>query len=298
MDACRLKWTWVVVALTVAVGLSGCRNRAPYCQPGCYSPAPFGVAAGSPTVAAPGTYSLQIPGQGAPVYYNNGVATAQQIPAASTGTLPPVNPRNTQSGWQPAGTATGGTTGTLPVSTTPSALPNPGTTSSVTSNSGAGLVSVIDRSAPANRVASNVNPGISRTNDTNFRTTAVDERQDSSRLPVTDASSVRAPTTFNPVTTVGQFNAPYYNYGQNRIADNRVAVLPPQAVPVNNGTVVGNFAQPMFSLPAPQIYRGQLVQNPQLLGQSTVYADPANDPNFQNGWRDRDLTAARDSINR
>ncbi len=290
---------WVIVGTLVLTLTSvGCRNRAQYCQPGCYTTNPFGGIAGNTAVPAPATYSLQIPGNQNPQYYN-GNATAQQLPPLQpTGTLPPAQ-GNVQSGWQPAGT--GSASGSLPVSTGP---PSNGTTQSQSLN--AGLVSVADR---GDRVAQNTTQpgGLSRTDNTNFRTTAVDERLDRSRLPVTDASQVRAPTSFSPSTTVGQFNTPYYVPDQNinqypHPYGNVAGALAQPANPNyagNRPTVVqGNFAQPTFAQPSQQVYRGLTTQNPQILAQSTVYADPANDPNFQNGWRDRELTASRDSLSR
>lgn len=149
---------------------------------------------------------------------------------------------------------------------------------------------------------------MSFTDRTNFRTTAIDERLDQSRLPVTDASQVRAPTNFTPATTVGQFNVPYYVPGQqqfvqnppNQVANNPAYGQVPRVAQggfVAPNTVVGRFGQPTFAQPTGQPYSGSQTQN-RVLAQSTVYADPANDPNFQNGWRDRDLTASRDSLNR
>ncbi len=305
---------FVIFILSLLLISPGCRNRATTCQPGCY-PSPFGGITGSTTVPSPQTYSIQIPGNSNQQYYNNG-ATAQQLPPLQpTGTLPTANGSNTRNGWQPVGAT--GTTGTLPVSTPPPS----GSTSQLQSTiNQSNLVSVVDRgtSQPGNRLAqtSGSGNGLSQTNNSNFGTTAVDERLDRSRLPVTDASQVRAPTNFSPTTTVGQFNFPWFNTNPYQGNTGYLPQFPSpqntnaggqqqtgQATNPNFGgtqpnVVVGNFSQPTFAQPSPQIYRGLATQYPQVLAQSTVYADPAKDPNFQNGWRDRDLTTAGDSLNR
>lgn len=304
---CLFSWQhWYVISiLCLMLTSAGCRNRATTCQPGCY-PSPFAGLTGSTTVPSPQTYSIQIPGNANPQYYNNS-ATAQQLPLQQpTGTLPTANGSNSRNGWQPVGAT--GTTGTLPVTTPPPS----GSTSQLQSTiNESNLVSVVDRGAgqPGNRLAQNTGSanGLSRTNNSNFATTAVDERLDRSRLPVTDASQVRAPANFSPTTTVGQFNLPWFNTNQYQ---GNTGYLPQFQVPqsVNSGgqplvgpqqnVVIGNFSQPTFARASPQIYRGLATQNPQVLAQSTVYSDPSKDPNFQNGWRDRDLTTVRDSLNR
>ena len=294
MNATRFGNWLLLAAICVLISSTGCRNRVPYCQPGYYNGGPLNGVLGSTTVPSPSTYSINIPGQN-PSYYNAN-ATAQ-VPTPATGTLPG-NP----DGWRQAGSPGGST---LPSPARPAA--NSGSSTSNQGNNQSRLTSVIDR--PVNQVASN--NGLSFTNDSNFRTTAVDERLDQSRLPVTDASQVRAPTTFTPTTTVGQFNNPYYNqtaYGQVPYNQQvRFAQANPvyyqQQVPYSAPTaapnvVVGSFAQPTFTSPPQQNYYGVSTQHPQVLAQSTVRADPVNNPNYQNGWRDRDLTASRDSLNR
>ncbi len=286
-----------VVLLLGLITLSvGCQNRRPL-----LSNNTFGPLRGATRVSPPNTYALQIPGQ-PNSNQGSGVRSANNVQP---------NQVNVQGGWQPAGSATGNT---------PDAIP-PANSGTSTNSTIANQTQVVAVTAPSrepigavqNRVAQN-NTGLSYTDRTNFRTTAVDERLDRSRLPVTDASQVRAPTRFTPSTTVGQFNAPYYvpNNNVNSVAPQYQNTVPryatnPQTGQVinpnlaqngyNGNTIVGSFGQPTFAQPPQQMYAGFNAQN-QVLAQSTVYADPANNPNSKNGWTSRELTASRDSLNR
>ena len=328
-------WCLVIICCLL-VASSGCRNRAP-CGVGCYSGGQSnGLFAGATTIAPPATYSLNIPGGPNAAGVNTGVIANAQAPVRqATNTLQNGNSQNgnSQNGWRAVGSAStsnstsnstiqNGAGQTIPV-TNPAANetsvlqnPNPAQTQltniaprnpiSVATNQNNGL-------ATQNNQVAQQNNGLSFTDATNFRSTAIDERLDGSRLPVTDASQVRAPTSFSPSTTIGQFNQPYYVPNQQLAnaqqypAGQRVAAVPQQfqqqirTVPVAQtqpNTVVGAFGQPNFGQPTQQIYQGLSTQNPRVLAQSTVYSDPANDANLQNGWRDRELTAGRDSLNR
>lgn len=310
-----------VIICCLLVALSGCRNRG-VCGGNCFSS--NGPFANQTTIAAPATYSLNIPGSQNALTANGSGTTNQPLVRQATNTQPITNGVNVQNGWVPAGSTSNstiqGSQSTLPPSNT---------------SSGVNIQTPQNRLQNRNQIQTpnqtqlvNVNPlnnngsntranlasqtnGLSFTEATNFRSTAVDERLDQSRLPVTDASQVRAPTRFSPTTSVGQFSAPYYvpqqqvaNVPQyNNVNNNRLAAVPqyPQAVQPNGQitTSVGAFGQPTFGQPSQQPYRGLATQSPQVLAQSTVYADPSVDPNFQNAsWRDRDLTAARDQFNR
>ena len=291
-----------LAAMCLLIVSTGCRNRAPYCPPGCYPNAqPLNGVMGATTVPAPSTYSINIPGQTQPYYNANATA---QVPTPSSGTLP------TGNGWRQAGS-----TSAAPLNPQPKTPNTTNPTSQSQQTTPNRLTSVIDRPGIRGQTGVNNNNGLSFTNDSNFVTTAVDERRDQSRLPVTDASQVRAPTTFTPATAtaIGQFNNPYYNQTAfNQIPYNqgvRVAQANPQYYqqPLNYGVVptvaspnvvVGTFAQPTFAQPPQQIYQGLTTQNPEVLAQSTVYTDPSNNPNFENGWRDRELTASRNALNR
>ena len=313
MTTTRFSNGLIIAAVCLLVASTGCRNRVPYCQPGCYPNAavggPINGVIGQTTVPSPSTYSINIPGQNQPYYNANATA---QVPTPTTGSLPQNNP----TGWRPVGSATA-PTGTLssPPTTAPTTAPLGGSTTrnQTPATSQSRLTSVIDR-PNQNQLANNRANGLSYTNDSNFRSTVIDERLDRSRLPVTDASLVRAPTTFTPQTTIGQFNNPLLNQtAYNQTAYNqpvynqapRIAQAPAyysqpvaySAQPAPN-VVVGSFTQPTFAQPPQQTYRGLSTQNPTVLAQNTVFADPANNPNYQNGWRDRELTAGRDSLSR
>ena len=288
----------------------------------------YAPLAGSTAIAPPATYSLNIPGTNNQNYYN-GTGTNSQFPLRqATNTLPVGSGVNVQNGWRASGSGNNTTTNSTiqgspsgNSSSSNSVLENRSNPSANNPNLNRTRVVAVTppntnpfaSNNPTNRIAQNSNAnGLSFTDRTNFRSTAIDERLDQSRLPVTDASQVRAPTNFTPTTTVGQFNVPYYVPGQQQFAQNlprqpqqRFAANQPfqqaprvaQAGFNQPGTIRGNFAQPTFAQPSQQPYTGLATQN-RVLAQSTVYADPANDPNFQNGWRDRELTASRDSLNR
>lgn len=309
---------------------SGCRNRgrltpfnSTFNQPS---------AGGSTAVAPPPTYSLNIPGAN----QNNGSGTNQPVVRQATNTLPnngalPNNNSNNsgnlninlQRGWRAAGdsnfnsgaSSSGGTADATSVleRNNPGVAPTrvaANNTGSTNRNAGSYQQQFGQNNGQNRNLAQNnpSNNGLSFTDSTNFRTTAVDERLDQSRLPVTDASRVRPPSNFNPLTTVGQFNTPYYAPNQQQLVQNNVRnqafnnTRVQQPVNIQAGfnqanTVVGRFGQPNFAQPTTQPYSGLTTQN-QVLAQSTVYADPRNEPNFQTGWRNPELTASRDSINR
>lgn len=294
----------LVLMVCLLLSATGCRNRGPFLANNS-----FGPLRGPTTVAPPNTYALQIPGQ-------NNINQGSGLRQANNVVPTDPNNVNVRNGWQPAGSSSN--TNVAPVNGQPAAS---GTSSNSTLINQTRITSVAPRSPntnvqPQTRVAQNTsNNGLSFTDATNFRTTAVDERLDQTRLPVTDASQVRAPTTFSPSTTVGQFNQPYYvpnrqpvnnvvpqyQNTQQRFATNPQFPQPQYVNPnlaqnQNGATVVGAFGQPNFARPTQQIYYGSN-QN-QVLAQSTVYADPANNQNLQRGWTDRELTASRDSLNR
>ena len=309
----------IVVISTCLLMASGCgRNRAAY---GPFN-STYGPLAGNTAVAPPATYSLNIPGANNQNYYNGSGTNQQLSQRQATNTLPGASGVNVQNGWQPAGTSSNSTSNST-IQNATSNVSNPVRSNSVLENNRNQAVNQTqlanvnpfqrnNQPNPGNSIAQNNNSnGLSFTDVTNFSTTAVDERLDQTRLPVTDASQVRAPSNFRPTTTVGQFNVPYYVPGQQQVAQNPqqqrfASNVQFQQIPLNTqpnlrtpnpNTIVGTFGQPNFAQPIQQPYSGLQTQN-RVLAQSTVYADPRDDPNFQSGWRDRELTAGRDSINR
>jgi hypothetical protein len=273
------KGTLVAAALAsiLAVsGLAGCRQCG---NGGC-----CGLLGRSPTVCPPPTYSLQIPSaaQNQP-YYNGGTTTAQQ-PSHLV---------------QPNGAAP------MPVGNQPNSVPNEqwravgGNNLSLSPQPQSVLDTSTAVATPRNYYG---NGGLSFTESTNYRTTSVDETRDQTRLPVTDASSVRAPSSLysqgNGTRLAQQSQLPAATTPLGTISSpvmgNPVYASGPQIV---NG-YVEYYGQPMLAQPQMNypIYGTPLVAGPMptVLAQSTAMLDPTSVR--QGGWRDRELTA--DSFNR
>ncbi len=323
MNSSLLKASLLIAVVLTLMSSSGCRNCRNTCGqpfaangyngvPG-YGVAGYGapsasVASNSPTIAPPPTYSLNIPGGGANPYAQGGTRvgqlpsgllnTRQAAPTSASGSNSPAN-FNQQQGWRQINGA------------------NLNTQSSTTSAPNAGgqvATSVLDRSidrtaarapqvnaqtiparstgmaaatTPANRPQFN---NVATTRSTDYRTTSVDERQDATRLPVTDASAMQSRVAQNFAQPPTQ---PYYNrqQGNQQFQQPRFAAntLPQHAgyqgqflQPVNMayqgqfsnpvGRVGGQFASPMS--------QPQLVQS-----QSTATYDPYN--STASDWRNR-----------
>ncbi len=263
---------WMLILAATLVSLAGCRNCRPFC----------GQCAGNPTIAPPATYSLQT-GNANNQYYNGATNTAQQ-----PGYL--INPN------QPAPT---------PTSNSPTLSPNQGWRPTGTNgysqyNSspyGNGSMSVVESSTVGNNAApartASVANGVSFKDSVNYQTTTVDERRDATRLPATDASAVRAPAPLYPQVTPG-----------NQFAANAVGQ------PGNLRGTVEFYNQPTGGVPTYNAYPAVASQGflagsaaptaqpqPTVLAQSTVTYDPRDNPNYEAGWRDRELTDGR-NLNR
>ena len=303
-----------VVAMTV-----GCRNRCPN-QYGQYGGG--GVfAGGSPTIAPPPTYSLNIPsvagnqpyytpGQAAPnsVLNNNTLNPNQRAPTPATRQATQAN----QNGWRSTdnnlsnngsninsgGSQDSNNGRSVLAAPTKFVESNSRTNSGTGVNSGSGTRTASAAPLPGS--------GVSFTNSQNYQTTRVDETRDATRVPLTDATTVRAPArnfpTGAPLTTV-QNNGLPANYQATYNA------------PIQQTYVAQNgFNQPTGYVAAPVIiggqpvatgYQGQpLLVNPQypagyqtyptssaptVLAQSTATINPSGSAT-QLGWRDRDLT--------
>ncbi len=149
---------------------SGCTGR--YGQGGA------GWLAGSPTVAPPPTYSLTIPSvaRNQPYYNPNqtnaGAATTPMVANAAPGQL---------NGWIPK-------SDNLQTATIAPNSGAPGQTQlGPTAFAGGAPTSVIQTASNSALPGS----GTSFTDSPNYRTTSIDETQDQTRLPATDATSVR-----------------------------------------------------------------------------------------------------------
>ncbi|MEM7456045.1 MAG: hypothetical protein AAF456_16980 [Planctomycetota bacterium] len=275
------RYQLLVLAVAIIVVAPGCRNRG-WCQQGCQPGLFGGLRPGTygATIPAPGTYSLNTPNGQSP-YYNAATATAQQPaylvnPNATAPT--PVNgsPSLAPQGWRPAGDNNLSATG------------NPSSGTILASSRTAQPQSVLNQQPTTLQIASAPTAN-SYKDSINYSTTSVDERQDDTRLPATDASGVRAPTIVNqipatrlasvtyPIPQAAAYNAnaqPLAGYGQPALI---------------NGTV--QYGQPL------QTYNGyvysavpQQTSSPSaVLAQATTTYDPQNNPNYQAGWREREF---------
>jgi len=288
----------LLACCVVAISFTGCRNRCvqpygnPYQQQQQFFPQTFpqnlqqplqnqfgfnGAANGqinasarSPVIAPPSTGSLNIPSlaRNNPFGINGGLLnTGQRAPTPANNTSSQFNQQN---GWQPAG-AVGSPPPTVPQNNTQS---NSGTTLGSTSRTAAPTVPVAARSVLA-QGGSQSQPagyGDSYIRSPNYSTTAVNETNDRTRLPTTDASGVRAPSQ-------------YYA----RASGAQVANLPAQGTFVApqqyySGTFSGTnpAAGPVGALAANS---GAYVQ-----GQSTATYDPYGDTRSAD-WRNRDISS-------
>ncbi len=266
--------TALVVTLTASAGCRNCRNNCGQPFAGAYGGAPAynvpgavpgygaagygaagygapaGVAGNSATIAPPATYSLNIPGGVNPYAQGTRVGqlpaglinTRQPAPTPASGTNSPAN-FNQQQGWRKIN---GGNLNTQ------SNLINPAAAGPV-------ATSVLDRSpdssAPANQPNqfNQSNPpqinNVATTRSTDYRTTAVDERRDATRLPLTDASAMQprvAQTLVSPVTQ------PYYNRTSGGPSG-------PTGQPQSNRLASRGVFQGQFSQPVNSAYQGQFL---------------------------------------
>lgn len=248
-----------------------------------FNPAANGQAntgARSPVIAPPATGSLNIPSlaRNNPFGINGGLlSTGQRAPTPANNTSSQFNRQN---GWQPVG-------GT---SSAPPTFPQNNTQSNTQSNTGTTLGSTSRTAAPTAPAAarsvlaqgSQTRPagyGDSYIRSPNYSTTAVNETNDGTRLPATDASGVRAPSQ-------------YYA----RVSGAQVASLPAQgtfAAPqqlYSSGTFGGT--NPALFNPAQGTTQPVLVANSgaYVQGQSTATYDPYGDTRSAD-WRNRDISS-------
>lgn len=291
-----------ICLVTVSVG---CRNPGNNIYGG-------GAFAGGPsTIAPPPTYSLNIPsvagnqpyytpGQTAPT--NNTLNPNQRAPTPAIRQATQLN----QNGWRSSDNDLSGAGNIAPLKTNNS--PNDGRSvlgaptkfveSTPSANSGSGTRTASTAPLPGS--------GVSFTSSTNYQTTLVDETQDATRLPVSDATAVRAPArnfpTGTPLTTAQNNGYPYQS-GLNAVptqqtfaAQNNFLRQNPTgyaATPVLIGgqaVPTGYQGQPLV---ASQQYQYPSYSPPAVLAQSTATTTPG--VGSQLGWRDRDLTGSSSS---
>lgn len=304
---------WFALAIIgVAIFSTGCRNCRQPCAPQPYTPYnanpaygygnntnPANYAGGNglaqARIPAPPTYSLNIPGGS-----NNANANGYRVGQLPSGLIntqqnaptPANRPANynQQQGWRQSNgnnldtSSTGQTGGSNRVASATSVLEssarinNPGATSAT-------------RTASSSNAVGN---GVSFTQSNDYQTTSTDERRDSSRLPVTDATNVRATVPFvqNQTGGSGQYVRPYYEPRQQN-QPRYAAVTPttyyqgafaqPNARNYNNSTQNQNY-QGSFA----QRYAAAQPQG-QVLAQSTTRYDPyqSSASTASNDWRER-----------
>lgn len=293
-----------ICLVTISVG---CRNYGNNCHGG------GAFAGGSATIAPPPTYSLNIPsvagnqpyytpGQTAPT--NNTLNTNQRAPTPAIRQATQLN----QGGWRSADNNLSSNSNVAPLNTSSpnngrSVLAAPTTFAGTTPNANTGS---------GTRTASNAalpGSGASFTSSPNYQTTRVDETQDSTRVPLSDATAVRAPArnfpTGTPLTQVqnngyaGNFQTGVFNppLQQTYVAQTGAFQQAPagySAAPVIIGgqpVPTGYQGQPLIASPIVNQQQYPTYSTPTVLAQSTTTATPG--AGGQLGWRDRDLTGSR-----
>lgn len=248
----------ILIALLALLTIApGCRNQ---CGNSCWRP-----FRNSSTIAAPPTYSLQIPNVANQQYYAPGTTGFQNNPNVPA--QPPATNIQAQPGWN----------------TTP------------TNNQGASYAPT-SYGVPNLQVASSTvyaANGKSHIVSPDYNSTYGNERLDPSRLAVSDASGVRAPTQYIP---------PNYNRQASYDPRNSMQSGAPGAYdyrtqPRNNliqgqSVVQGQFG-PSFA--GQTQFTGQ--PNPNFAAQSNQ-RNVQQGPNVQAGWRDRQTADGSNGVNR
>ena len=263
----------IVLAGLFIVSQTGCRNR-------CGQPCGGGLFASNTTIAPAPTYSLNIPSvaQNRPYNAANGgpISTTARAPIPATGSSASGSNSNLQWRQQGAPANSGSTFGSQP------AQPAAGTRF-VENNNGVNLntgssVLVANQPLPAT--------GSSFTDSRNFATTQTDERLDATRVPVTDATQVRA-TAQNFLTT-GQQAFAQVQPAQTFAAQPYVA----QAQPVysTNGLIAAN--QPYYTN-NPNLAQRQAIYSGQTFVQPNVPASYSASVTNDIGWRNREIGSQR-----
>ena len=318
-----------------ALALStGCRNR-------CYNACNNGGLFSQSTVAPPPTYGINIPSvaQNQNYYDPRGNRTA----GLNTRTAAPTPATGTPNGWNPKDAAANQSSGQQPANQQqPLGQQRPANTNNVGSGAATNLqaqnISPVQtrsvltngtnfvettppgRTTPNFRTASTAplpGSGVSFTDSTDYRTTRTNEQTDPTRLPATDASTVRAPASNfptgaptrlaqnvlpqnvrsngspNQTFSLGQTNPNVVN-GQPFYVGNPIIVPQGQPQHFYQGQFASNpgFANnPGFGQSVNRQFNGQFNTGSAVVAQSTTsYAGSGT----QVGWRDRDLNSRRE----
>ena len=228
---------------------------------------------GNARVAPPGTFSYQAPG-GTQPYYNPSNSSAGPTNQATVGSAVPATGSPNFNNNAPAanGTSAGTLQGTnfgQPQWRTPDA-PN-----------GSSFYG-----SPSPTTTAGLNPTSYQPMAPDYRTTTIDERYDPTRMPASDATMVRAPTSFTP-----NGNWQMLNPGGGYPLANAPGQFEYRSVPQISGQSLAaapmttSAYPPGYGYPAyPYANQSQAV----VLAQASTSPELlARDPNFQAGWRDR-----------
>lgn len=243
----------------LATVFTGCRNRCnqpygfPYQQPFAnaygnqYGYAP-GFNANSPLIPPPATGTLNIPS----IARNNPYGLNQNRGLLNTNQRAPTPAAdraarfNQQNGWKPSDGDSGNSGSTNQSNTRTTLGSNPLPNSQNSSNNRADQPIGNSVLVQNNATQSGNGFGESFINSTDYATTIVNESNDRTRLPATDASAVRAPSQYyarvqgarlaqmNPQVAAGQ--QPYYVPNQGQLASAQFAFNPNSTVRVQDQT--------------------------------------------------------------
>ena len=253
----------------------GCRSR-------CNQPCGGGYFASNTTVAPAPTYSLNIPSvaRNQPYYAPNGgpISTTARAPIPAS-TQPSAAGSNSNLQWRQQGGApisSGSTFGAQPTAAG-SGTRLVETNNGVNLNTGSSVL-VGGQPLPAT--------GSSFTDSRNFATTQTDERLDATRVPVTDATRVRA--TAQTFISSGQQALAQAQPSQTFAAQPFI----PQAQPVysTNGLIAAN--QPYYTN-NPNLVQRQAIYSGQTFIQPNVPTTYSASVNNDIGWRNREIGSQR-----
>ena len=259
---------------------TGCRNR---CSQPCGG---GGLFANNTTVAPAATYSLNIPSvaRNQPFNTPNGgpISTTARAPLP-VGTQPAAGSNsNSNLQWRQQGTSNSGSTfGSQPVQPA-SGTRLVETNTGINLNNGTSVLVGGRQNNPQFASVAFPATGTSFTDSRNFTTTQTDERLDATRVPVTDATQVRATAqTFIGSGQQVAFNQPTQTF----------AAAAPRTQPVFSTNAVVASTQPYYAnnpnLVQQPIYSGQAYVQPN--NSATYSASVGNDI----GWRNRELSSQR-----
>jgi hypothetical protein len=259
-----------IAVMVLLFSQSGCRSG---CNRGC------GLASmwGNSTISPPGTYSLNIPGQANQNYYAPGNNQTTATPNSSTG-------------WNQQAAVPGQPVSGQPVQNQGQQQATWNGTSFQAPAQQAGYNPTNFSIASGNGVPTNQQNGQSQWHlvggsqivSPDFATTRIDERMDPSRMPVADATAVRAPGTFNQMPNATRLASASMPIMQN----------PGYSMPnaVRNSAPTGMTQW--------NVMPNGTAQQPQWVLAEASTRDLSRDANFQAGWRETNPNPNQGTINR